>query len=106
MSDIFVNKQQWSSISEENKELILQKLREAGTILPDQNIIEDENAPSFDPSKEIEIRMTPMGNFFCEAKCAAAFTAGSAACASLTGPAFAACMLIVASAYDSCKKDC
>ena len=106
MSDIKVNKSVWDLLSEEDRASIKSALVAAGSLKAEDNIIGDTSAPTFDKDAPVLIEMHPMGNFLCEAVCATAFTAATAACAKFAGPVFAGCMLAASESYNHCKSDC
>ena len=105
MAKLTVNRAQWEAVPESDRAIIIERLERSGS-LAGHEIILDDASPEFDASKKIILEFSPLGDFFCEVKCGATFTAACAVCAEFSGPVFAGCMLVASGAYDSCKKDC
>ena len=97
MADIPINDGQWNALSQDNRNLIEHKLREAGVLGPEDHIYPDPNI-----SAELGL-----GSWLCEAACEATAAAGRAACLSLGDPiSIAACLAAVAVARKKCLELC
>lgn len=88
----------WEKLSLDQKEDILTRLKEAGSLKETDEILsktEQINTESWNPRKEL-----------CKAGCQTAFIAAAAACASLSGLEFGVCMSAAAEAKERCKDGC
>ncbi|OOQ91907.1 hypothetical protein [Bacillus cereus] len=95
MANININKALWAQVHEDDKKLIEELLRNSKSLKDNDTITPVDVTTQPEPE-----------NFLCKAACEAAFVAGTAACAGLSGPAFAACMAVAAVARNSCLEDC
>lgn len=107
-----INAEQWSSLPGADQQKVVTALITSGTIKEANQITADAKKEPLDQEAAEAIlqstKTEPMdiSDEFCKGKCHVAFVAGMAACANLSGPAFAACSVIVAEAYEACKNDC
>ncbi|MBZ9521901.1 hypothetical protein [Bacillus safensis] len=95
MANVNINQELWSQVNEEDKKTIEELLQKTKSINEDDKIT------------PVEVTSEPQPeNFFCKAACETSFVAATTACAGLSGPAFAACMVLAAEARRECLKGC
>jgi hypothetical protein len=112
-----INEKQWNALSDEEKASVIRELIEGNVITGADDIETSSEVEAFDEGKAKEFGASLQidgaqlmgwnpGKDLCRAKCQIAAAAGAAACANLSGPAFAACMLVVNEGYRKCYNDC
>lgn len=102
MSDIKVNAEDWSKLSEEDQDKILKIMRETTLLEEDEAIIPDKGTPSVAPGL-----LPNPGKKFCEIACTTAEVAAIAACGTLSGGvAIALCIAAAQIAANECRDAC
>jgi hypothetical protein len=99
--DIKVNKQEWLSLSDEDRKRIEEILKEAGSIDSGDKIVGDPGVTSFTESN-LTARDGP-----CQAACTAVYNQASRLCSALPyPPARAVCYAAAMTAYAVCLRNC
>lgn len=111
MATISVNKDQWESLSPDERENIIRGLREAGSLGPNDTIEGSPSVSAFDESSEITTQgWNPIKDILkapCKLACDAAATAALAWCtANTAGTGLALCIAAADAARSECKRRC
>jgi hypothetical protein len=99
MADVIVARQVWDPLSDDEKARITDVLRHSGALPAGDRIVSGDNQPFLRPNFHIP-------NPLCKLACNAGEAAAIAACASLSGPAAAACIVAAHTAADYCRSRC
>ncbi len=106
MTDIKVNKYQWDSVSEADKEKITSGLRASGALGATDRIVGDPGVPEFTAETLLEPQWNPLKDL-CKAACDTAAAAAVAWCtANTAGVATAACIAAAEAARQVCRDRC
>jgi len=99
MADVTVARQVWDPLSDDDKARVTDVLRHSGVLPAGDRIVSGDNQPFLRPNFHIP-------NPLCKLACNAGEAAAIAACASLPGPAAAACIVAAHTAADYCRSRC
>lgn len=99
MADIAVNDQDWSKLSNEDQMKINEILKTSGLISDGDAAVGASQPSALKPAWHIP-------NPLCKLGCNAAEAAAIAACATLSGPAAAVCVVAAHTAADYCRSRC
>ncbi len=106
--ELRVNKQQWTSLSIQDRQMIISTLIESGLVKENDEIIGDEEIPTHTnepvPTSSFAVPLVKDGA--CEASCTIAYEAACVACGVLTGLAAPVCYGVASAAYGACLKEC
>lgn len=111
MVEVKVNEAQWNAVDPETQENIRKSLVDAKLLPPDVQIVASDQAPEVVQTEattwgfpgDVLNPILPKGNPITDAICDAAASAGMAACAAYSGPAYIACVAAVEVARRECK---
>lgn len=99
MSDIKINESQWNSLSADQQEKITDILRSTNLLHEGGKVVADASVAALEGPIQTE-------GFWCTLACNAAEAAAVAACAALSGPAAAVCIIAAHAGGDLCRKKC
>lgn len=106
MTNVTVNKQQWDSLDESERQKITKGLRESGAILESDSIIGSDAIAPFDAQTQLEPMWNPLQDL-CKAACdVAAGTALAWCTANTAGVGLAVCAAAAEAARQECKNRC
>ncbi len=111
MATIKVNNLQWSSITSEEQQLLIETLIKAGSLKEGDEIIGDDEVPPHpnEPIPVSDFGLPFAGDGACEIACTATYDYACGLCAGLTigGPVAATlCYAAASAAYGICLKEC
>ncbi len=110
MASIKVNAGQWNAISENERQSIIDGLRETGAIKAEDTVIPDQDEPPFTEETVLEPMWNPIKDVAkgaCKALCDATAAAAVAWCtANTAGVGLVACLALAESARKECRKRC
>lgn len=106
MANIAVNKEQFDSISNEEKEKIKKGLVDIGSLREEDEIVGDSSVATFDENTQLEPLFNPIKDI-CKAACdVAAASAGAWCTANTAGAGLAVCLAAAESARRECRNRC
>ena len=103
MADIKINAGQWNGLSADHKTKITEILRGTNLLHEGDQVIADSTVAAIEGLNAGTVHPE---SFWCSLACNAAEAAAVAACAALSGPAAAVCVVAAHAAGELCRSKC